>query len=140
MGQTILVVDDHANVRLLVAEYLREHDYRVLSAGDGAEALAVARRERPDLILLDLMMPNLDGFAFMQRYRQQHSAPIILLTARLEEFDKVAGLELGADDYVDQAVQHEGTAGPRPRRAAPRRGRPRAGGRGLPGSRSGARP
>ena len=100
MGQTILVVDDHANVRLLVAEYLREHDYRVLSAGDGAEALAVARRERPDLILLDLMMPNLDGFAFMQRYRQQHSAPIILLTARLEESDKVAGLELGADDYV----------------------------------------
>jgi DNA-binding response OmpR family regulator len=100
MGQTILVVDDHANVRLLVAEYLREHDYEVLTANDGAEALVVAGRERPDLILLDIMMPNLDGFAFMQRYRRQHSAPIILLTARLEESDKVAGLELGADDYV----------------------------------------
>jgi DNA-binding response OmpR family regulator len=100
MAQTILVVDDHANVRLLVAEYLREHGYHVLTAGDGAEALTVARRERPDLILLDLMMPNLDGFAFMEHYRRQHIAPIILLTARLKESDKIAGLELGADDYV----------------------------------------
>jgi DNA-binding response OmpR family regulator len=100
MSQTILVADDHASVRLLVAEYLREHDYRVLTACDGAEALLVAQHERPDLILLDVMMPNLDGFAFMQAYRKQHGVPIILLTARLEESDKVLGLELGADDYV----------------------------------------
>ena len=100
MSKTILVADDHASVRLLVAEYLREHDYRVLTAADGAEALLIARRERPDLILLDVMMPNLDGFAFMQVYRKQHGVPIIMLTARLEESDKVLGLELGADDYV----------------------------------------
>jgi DNA-binding response OmpR family regulator len=100
MAQTILVVDDHANVRMLVKEYLTELGYRVVTAGDGTEALAAASREAPDLILLDVMMPNLDGFAFLRTYRQQHGVPIILLTARLAESDKVQGLELGADDYV----------------------------------------
>jgi DNA-binding response OmpR family regulator len=100
MAQTILVVDDHANVRTLVKEYLTELGYRVVSAADGADALAVAGRESIDLILLDVMMPNLDGFAFLQAYRQQRGVPIILLTARLAESDKVLGLELGADDYV----------------------------------------
>ncbi len=100
MDKTILVVDDHANVRTLLKDYLAEHGYRVVTARDGAEALAVAHREQPELILLDVMMPNLDGFEFLKVYRKEHNAPIILLTARLAEADKVRGLELGADDYV----------------------------------------
>jgi DNA-binding response OmpR family regulator len=100
MAQTILVVDDHANVRMLIKEYLTEIGYRVLTASDGVEALAVASRETIDLILLDVMMPNLDGFAFLRAFRKERGVPIILLTARLAEADKVAGLELGADDYI----------------------------------------
>ncbi len=100
MAQTILVVDDHANVRTLIKEYLTELGYRVVGAGDGAAALAAASREPIDLILLDVMMPNLDGLAFLKIYRKEHGVPIILLTARLSEADKVLGLELGADDYV----------------------------------------
>jgi DNA-binding response OmpR family regulator len=100
MGQTILAVDDHANVLMLLGDYLSELGYRVLTARDGDEALAIAGREPIDLILLDIMMPNLDGFAFLRAYRKQHSAPVIVLTARLAESDKVHGLELGADDYV----------------------------------------
>jgi DNA-binding response OmpR family regulator len=100
MGQTILVVDDHANVRTLIKDYLSELDYRVIGAGDGAEALAILGPELVDLILLDVMMPNIDGFAFLRLYRKEHQVPVILLTARLAETDKVAGLELGADDYV----------------------------------------
>jgi DNA-binding response OmpR family regulator len=100
MGKTILIADDHANVRALVQDYLGEQGYHVVTARDGAEALDVAQRELPDLILLDIMMPNLNGFEFIRVYRKQHNAPIILLTARLAETDKVVGLELGADDYV----------------------------------------
>lgn len=100
MPQTILVVDDHANVRMLLTEYLNELGYRVVTACDGAEALAIASRERVDLILLDLMMPNLDGLAFLQIYRQEHNVPVICVTARLAESDRVAGLDLGADDYI----------------------------------------
>jgi DNA-binding response OmpR family regulator len=100
MAQTVLVVDDHANVRTLIKEYLTELGYRVVSAGDGAAALAAAGHEQIDLILLDVMMPNLDGFEFLKIYRKEHGVPIILLTARLAESDKVLGLELGADDYV----------------------------------------
>jgi DNA-binding response OmpR family regulator len=100
MGKTILVVDDHAHVRTLVRDYLTENGYRVATARDGAEALVMARHEPPDLILLDIMMPRLDGFEFMRAFRKEHNTPVILLTARLAESDKVAGLELGADDYV----------------------------------------
>jgi len=100
MSKTILVVDDHANVRVLLEEYLSEHGYRVVTARDGAEALVAVRIEHPDLILLDVMMPNLDGFEFMRVYRKNWNIPVILLTARLGETDKVLGLELGADDYV----------------------------------------
>jgi two-component system, OmpR family, alkaline phosphatase synthesis response regulator PhoP len=100
MPQTILVVDDHANVRTLIEDYLTELGYRVLAARDGAEALTIVEREPVDLILLDVMMPNLDGFAFLKLYRKEHNAAVILLTARLAESDKVIGLELGADDYV----------------------------------------
>src|SRR5512139_817012 len=100
MSKTILVVDDNRSVQRLVSDYLTENDFRVVTASDGREALFVARHEKPDLILLDIMMPVLDGYDFVRTYRRERETPIILLTAKLEEVDKVVGLELGADDYV----------------------------------------
>ncbi len=100
MNATILVVDDSANVRRMVSEYLEAAGFRVVTAVDGEQALYTARHEHPDLILLDIMMPNMDGYAFVRTYRRESETPIILLTARLEESDKVIGLELGADDYI----------------------------------------
>ncbi len=100
MNKTILVIDDKASVLRLLREYLSEKGYRVVSAMNGREALSVARHEKPDLILLDIMMPMMNGFEFMRVYRKERDTPVIILTARLEETDKVVGLELGADDYV----------------------------------------
>jgi len=100
MTQTILVVDDKANVRALLRDYLTEQGYRVAAAENGRAALFAARQEKPDLILLDIMMPQMDGYEFIRAWRREADTPIILLTARLEETDKVLGLELGADDYV----------------------------------------
>ncbi|MCC7446252.1 MAG: response regulator transcription factor [Anaerolineae bacterium] len=100
MGKTILVVDDNRSVQRLVSEYLTENNFRVVTANNGREALFVARHEKPDLILLDIMMPEMDGYEFVRLYRKERDTPIILLTAKLEETDKVIGLELGADDYV----------------------------------------
>ncbi len=98
--KTIMVVDDKANVRTLVREYLTEQGFRVVTAENGRQALYTARHEKPDLILLDIMMPEMDGYEFIRVYAKERDTPIILLTARLEETDKVLGLELGADDYV----------------------------------------
>ena len=98
--KTILVVDDKSNVRTLVREYLTEQGFRVATAENGQTALYAARQEKPDLILLDIMMPEMDGFEFIRTYRKESETPIILLTARMEESDKVVGLELGADDYI----------------------------------------
>jgi len=100
MKTTILVVDDQASVRTLLQDYLTESGFRVVTADDGCDALFVAQQEKPDLILLDIMMPEMSGYEFMRVYRERRNTPIILLTARLEETDKVLGLELGADDYV----------------------------------------
>jgi DNA-binding response OmpR family regulator len=100
MPKKILVVDDKANIRTMISDYLSEENFQVVSAENGQQALSVARQESPDLILLDIMMPRMDGYEFMQIYRREHTTPIILLTARLEETDKVLGLELGADDYI----------------------------------------
>ena len=100
MSKTILVVDDKANVRTLVRDYLTEQGFRVVVADNGRNALYAARHDKPDLILLDIMMPEMDGFEFIRAFRKESETPIILLTARLEESDKVVGLELGADDYV----------------------------------------
>lgn len=97
---TILVVDDKASLRTMVEAYLAQEGYRVVTAADGRTALYVARQEKPDLILLDVMMPEMDGFDFIKSHKQERDTPIILLTARLEEVDKVVGLELGADDYI----------------------------------------
>ena len=100
MPKTIMVVDDKANIRTLVRDYLSEENFRVVTAEDGQQALFVARREKPDLVLLDIMMPKMGGYEFLRAYRKEQNTPVILLTARLDESDKVLGLELGADDYV----------------------------------------
>ncbi len=100
MAKTILVVDDKKSLRDMVKAYLTQEGFRVVTAENGRRALFVARHEKPDLILLDIMMPEMDGYDFIRTYRKERDTPIILLTARLEESDKVVGLELGADDYV----------------------------------------
>lgn len=98
--KTILVVDDKASVRNLVRDYLEAEGFRVVVAANGREALYAARAEKPDLILLDIMMPEVNGYEFLKTYRRERDTPVILLTAKLDEMDKVLGLELGADDYV----------------------------------------
>jgi DNA-binding response OmpR family regulator len=98
--KTILVVDDKANVRMLLREYLTEQGYRVVTADNGRTALFVAREEKPNLILLDVMMPEMGGTDFMRVFRKEANTPVIMLTAKVEETDKVLGLEMGADDYI----------------------------------------
>ena len=100
MVKKILVVDDEERIVSLVKAYLEQEGFRVATAGDGTEALIVARTETPDLIILDIMMPEMDGYEFMRLHRREQNTPIILLTAKVNEDDKVIGLELGADDYV----------------------------------------
>ena len=100
MAKTILVVDDKLSVRRLLQDYLIEQGFQVITAENGRMALFVARQTEPDLVLLDIMMPDMDGYEFIQTYRRERDVPIILLTAKLDETDKVLGLELGADDYV----------------------------------------
>ena len=100
MTETILVVDDQSSVRQLLQEYLTEQGFRVVTAEDGQTALYTARHEQPDLILLDIMMPQMDGYQFLRQYRQERQTPVIIITAREEETDAVLGLDLGADDYV----------------------------------------
>jgi DNA-binding response OmpR family regulator len=100
MARTILVVDDEKKLRDMLQVYLEQEGYRVVEAANGREALYVARYEKPDLIILDLMMPEMGGYDFMRTYSKEADTPVIMLTAKLEEGDKVLGLELGADDYV----------------------------------------
>jgi DNA-binding response OmpR family regulator len=100
MTHTLLVVDDKREMVALVKAYLTEEGFRVMAAYDGQEALFVARETKPDLILLDLMMPHMGGYDFIRTYTREADTPIIILTARMDESDKVLGLELGADDYI----------------------------------------
>jgi DNA-binding response OmpR family regulator len=100
MPQTILIVDDEKRLVSLVESYLIQEGYRVATAFNGKEALAVAKKENPDLIILDIMMPEMNGYDFMRIHRAERDTPIIMLTAKVEDDDKVIGLELGADDYV----------------------------------------
>ncbi len=97
---TIMLVDDKVSITQLLREYLEKHGYRVVVAHNGRDAIFLARHERPDLIVLDIMMPEMDGLEFMKLYRRERLVPIILLTAKPSEADKIVGLELGADDYI----------------------------------------
>jgi two-component system response regulator RegX3 len=100
MARTILVVDDETTLRETLVEALEGEGFRVVSAADGREALTVFRAERPDLVLLDLMLPELSGIEVCRIIRAESGVPIVMLTAKDSELDKVVGLELGADDYV----------------------------------------
>jgi DNA-binding response OmpR family regulator len=100
MTKTIMVVDDEHRLVSLVQSYLAQEGFHVVTASNGKEALAVAHREKPDLIILDIMMPEMNGYDFMRQHRTERDTPIILLTARVDDEERVIGLELGADDYV----------------------------------------
>ncbi|HHY38919.1 MAG TPA: response regulator transcription factor [Clostridia bacterium] len=102
MSAKILVVDDDEKIREILRAYLERDAYGVEEAADGEEALTTFERTKPDLVILDLMLPRLDGWEVCRRIRAKSQVPIIMLTARGEEFDKVLGLELGADDYVSK--------------------------------------
>ena len=99
-GERILVVDDEAGIRDLVGTYLRKEGFEVDEAADGAEALDRFRRQAPDLMVLDLRLPTVDGFDVLREVRRSSSVPVIVLSARAEETDKLIGLELGADDSL----------------------------------------
>ena len=99
-GKRILVVDDDARTVDLLKLYLDRDGYRVLTASDGIDALRIARERHPDLIVLDLMLPGMDGLEICRTLRAESDVPIIMLTARTTDGDKLTGLELGADDYV----------------------------------------
>jgi DNA-binding response OmpR family regulator len=100
MLKKILVVDDKPELRTLLKSYFSQEGFQVVSATNGQEALFVAREEKPDVIILDLMMPEMDGYEFIRVFSREAETPVIVLTAKIEENDKVLGLELGADDYV----------------------------------------
>jgi DNA-binding response OmpR family regulator len=100
MARTILVVDDEPTLRETLAEALDADGFRVVTAADGREALARFREHRPELVVLDLMLPELSGIEVCRIIRQESDVPILMLTARSSEVDKIVGLELGADDYV----------------------------------------
>ena len=105
MPKTILVIEDDSNIRELLRLYLEQEGYAVETAQDGLEGLRTFKRIHPDLVLLDLMMPVMDGTQVMKEIRAQSKTPVIMLTAKGETFDKVAGLELGADDYVTKPFE-----------------------------------
>jgi len=100
MSRTILVVDDEPRIVELARDYLEHAGFRVVTANDGRTALEMARRDRPDLVVLDLGLPGLDGLDVTRELRRDGSIPIVMVTARDDELDKLLGLELGADDYL----------------------------------------
>ena len=97
---TILIVDDEPKIVRLARDYLEKNGFRVIAAADGQSALTTARREKPDLIILDLMLPIMDGREVCKILRRESDVPVIMLTALAEEVDQVTGLEIGADDYI----------------------------------------
>ncbi len=100
MTKTILLVDDEIQLLSLLSDVLTKEGYRVISARNGQEAIYSARQGKPDLIILDIMMPEMDGYEFIRQHRRERDTPIILLTAKVEEEEKVLGLRMGADDYI----------------------------------------
>jgi two-component system alkaline phosphatase synthesis response regulator PhoP len=100
MNELILVVDDEPKIVKQAQDYLEKSGFRVATAGDGKTALAATRHERPDLVVLDLNLPEMDGLDVCRALRRESGVPIIMLTARVDEADRLIGLELGADDYI----------------------------------------
>jgi two-component system, OmpR family, alkaline phosphatase synthesis response regulator PhoP len=100
MSQKILVIDDEREIVKLVRAYLEQAGFRVVTASDGQEGLTVFRHEKPDLVVLDLSLPRIDGLDVCRTIRRESNTPVIMLTARVEEQDRLIGLELGADDYI----------------------------------------
>ena len=100
MTEKILVVEDEIALQETLAYNLQKHGYEVFLAGDGTNALEISRKIKPDLILLDIMLPGMDGFEVCRRLRSEMSTPVLMLTARDDEIDRVVGLEVGADDYL----------------------------------------
>ena len=98
--EKILVVDDDVNICELLRLYIERDDYQVVIANDGEQAVELFNREQPDLVLLDIMLPKMDGWQVCKEIRKTSNRPIIMLTAKGELFDKILGLELGADDYI----------------------------------------
>lgn len=96
----ILIADDEENIRNVLREYAEFEGYSVLEANDGMEAVRVAKANKIDLIIMDVMMPKLDGFSAVKEIRKEKDVPVIMLSARVEEYDKLFGFEIGADDYV----------------------------------------
>ena len=100
MPKKILLVDDEPEILEICRDYLKASGYDVVTAQDGRQGLASTRREKPDLVVLDLMLPEMDGLDVCRQIRRESNVPIIMLTARVEETDKLVGLEIGADDYM----------------------------------------
>lgn len=100
MARKILVVDDTKNVQVLLSDFLSGQDFEVLTASDGDEALNMVHAHTPDLILLDIMMPNMDGYQFITHLRKESNIPVIMITAKQQEADIIRGFDLGADDYI----------------------------------------
>lgn len=98
----VLIVDDEADIVDFIGDYLTEEGYSVVKASDGTEALDKVHREAPDLILLDIMMPGLDGFEVCKQIRAESTVPIVMVTAKGSDVDKIVGLEIGADDYISK--------------------------------------
>ncbi len=103
----VLVVDDDTNISTLLRLYLEKEGFEVATAADGAEALSLFEKVQPDLILLDIMLPKLDGWQVCREIRKSSQCPIIMITAKSETFDKVLGLELGADDYIVKPFENK---------------------------------
>src|ERR671932_1783251 len=99
-AQSVLVVEDEASIASFVSLYLKNAGYEVRTAANGADALAAVQSQQPSLIVLDLMLPDIDGIEICRRIRQKSEVPILMLTARDEDVDKIIGLEVGADDYM----------------------------------------
>ena len=96
----ILLVEDELRLREMVKEYLENEGFEIIEAGDGAEALEKAKEQNPDLVLLDIMLPKIDGWSVLKELRKDSELPVIMMTARGEEYDKLFGFELGVDDYI----------------------------------------
>ena len=104
MATTVLILEDDPHTVEVVQLYLRRDGHTVLSATDGIAGLSLAREAQPDLIVLDLMLPGMDGLEICRTLRQESDVPIVMLTARADEEDRLAGLDLGADDYVTKPI------------------------------------